>query len=182
VKRALHVERRYPHPVERVWRALTDARLIAAWLMKNDFSPVVGHRFTLRTDPGPGFDGVVHCEVLEIEAPRRMRWSWRGGPIDTVVTFTLTPVSLGAIEGTRLEVVQTGFEGLGPVLVSVILGSGNRAIYGRKLPAVLDRIARGEADTTEPPAAEKARGLWWWLARAFAPVLRRGEARRRGRG
>ena len=29
------------------------------WLMDNDFEPVVGHRFTFRTEPTRGFDGIV---------------------------------------------------------------------------------------------------------------------------
>lgn len=71
MKRDLRVQRDYPHPPELVWRALTEPALISRWLMDNDFSPELGHRFTLRTDPAPGFDGIVHCEVLDLEAPRR---------------------------------------------------------------------------------------------------------------
>jgi uncharacterized protein YndB with AHSA1/START domain len=176
VKRSLHVAREYPHPPELVWRALTEPELIGAWLMKTDFVPALGHRFTLRTDPAPGFDGVVHCEVLELDAPRRMRWRWRGGPLDTEVAFTLSSVAVGAVEGTRLEVEHTGFEGLAPVLVSFILGAGNRRIYGRRLPAVLDRLARGGEAR---PAESHRKGLWWALAQLFSPVLRRGEKRAR---
>ncbi len=29
----------YPHPPERVWKALTDRRVLAAWMMENDFEP-----------------------------------------------------------------------------------------------------------------------------------------------
>ncbi|MBM0229124.1 SRPBCC domain-containing protein [Micromonospora sp. ATA51] len=81
------------HPPAKVWRALTDSDLLARWLMPNDFRPLPGHRFTFHTQPRPGqgFDGVVHCEVLEIDPPRRLRWAWRGGRLDTVVTWTLAP-------------------------------------------------------------------------------------------
>jgi uncharacterized protein YndB with AHSA1/START domain len=68
-----------PHPPERVWRALTDAEALARWLMPNDFAPKVGHAFTMQTKPGPGFDAVVRCEVLELDAPRVMVWRWQGG-------------------------------------------------------------------------------------------------------
>jgi uncharacterized protein YndB with AHSA1/START domain len=173
VKRTLRIGRDYPHPPELVWRVLTEPALIAEWLMQNDFAPEVGRRFTLRTDPAPGFDGVVHCQVLELEPPRRMRWGWRGGPIDTVVSFTLSPVGAGAREGTRLEVEQSGFEGLAPVLVSFILGAGNRRIYGRRIPALLDRLAGG-APAALPP---HGRGLWWVLGQLFAPILRRARPR-----
>ena len=59
----------YPHPVDRVWAALTSSEALAAWLMPNDFEPVVGHRFTFRTKPAAGFDGMVRCEVLELDPP-----------------------------------------------------------------------------------------------------------------
>jgi uncharacterized protein YndB with AHSA1/START domain len=54
--RDVRLERVYLHPPELVWRALTDREVLAEWLMPNDFAPVVGHTFTMRTDPGPGFD------------------------------------------------------------------------------------------------------------------------------
>jgi uncharacterized protein YndB with AHSA1/START domain len=54
------VEREIPFPPEKIWRALTQPHLIEEWLMKNDFKPVVGHRFNLRGDWG----GVLDCEVL----------------------------------------------------------------------------------------------------------------------
>ena len=47
----------------KIWRALTQPHLIEEWLMKNDFKPVVGHRFNLRGDWG----GVLDCEVLAVE-------------------------------------------------------------------------------------------------------------------
>ncbi len=46
------VEREMPYPPEKIWRALTQPHLIAEWLMKADFKPALGHRFTLRADWG----------------------------------------------------------------------------------------------------------------------------------
>ena len=48
--RSVVVEREIPHPPEKIWRALTQPHLIEEWLMKNDFKPVVDHRFSLRAD------------------------------------------------------------------------------------------------------------------------------------
>ena len=45
--RSVIVERQIPHPPEKIWRALTQPHLMEEWLMKNDFKPVVGHRFNL---------------------------------------------------------------------------------------------------------------------------------------
>lgn len=46
--RPVVVEREIADPGARIWRALTEQRLIAEWLMRSDFSPVVDHRFSLR--------------------------------------------------------------------------------------------------------------------------------------
>jgi uncharacterized protein YndB with AHSA1/START domain len=100
-----------PHPPAKVWRALTEPELLVAWLMSNDMRPLVGHKFTFKAQPMPWWDGVVHCEVLELEPHKRLRYSWRSGPesspLDTVVTWTLTPTPSG---GTRLALEQTGFQ------------------------------------------------------------------------
>jgi uncharacterized protein YndB with AHSA1/START domain len=74
--------------------------------MPNNIKPQVGHRFTFTTAPAPGFDGIVHCEILEAETNQRLVYTWRGGPIDTIVTWTLEPEAAG---GTRLHLVQDGF-------------------------------------------------------------------------
>ena len=105
--RSVVVERDLAWPPERVWRALTQPHLIEAWLMKNDFSPDIGHRFTLRGDWG----GVLDCEVLAVEPNRRLTYSWNHAHEDpafdlqSVVTFTLAPTP----SGTHLRVEQTGF-------------------------------------------------------------------------
>lgn len=129
----LRVDRTYPHPRALLWRALVERDLLARWLMPNDFEPVVGHEFTFRTEPGPGFDGIVRCRVLEIEEGRRLVLSWAGGPIDTRITFTLSDASAGC----RLVVEQTGFKGVRAWIVARILAIGSRTIYGKRLPAVL---------------------------------------------
>ncbi len=97
-----------PHRPEAVWRALTDSDVLAEWLMPNDFVPRVGHRFTFRTQPLPqfGFDGVVHCEVLECDAPSRLAYSWAGGSLDTRVTYRLEPEG----DGTRVHFEHSGFD------------------------------------------------------------------------
>ena len=105
--RAIEVDYDLAYPPEKVWRTLTEPDLLAKWLMPNDIAPRVGHRFTFQTDPVPaaGFDGVVHCEVLVVEKNRRISYAWRGGQIDTVVTWTLTATATG----TRLHLEHAGF-------------------------------------------------------------------------
>jgi uncharacterized protein YndB with AHSA1/START domain len=98
----------YPHPRARVWRALTDPAALAEWLMPNDFQARLGHRFTLQTDPVPPyFDGIVRCEVTELDPPRRLAYTWIGGPgVETLVSYRLEPEG----DGTRLFFEQSGFD------------------------------------------------------------------------
>ena len=94
------VEREIPYPPEKIWRALTQPHLLAEWLMKNDFMPVVGHRFDFSGDWGS-----VGCEVLEVEPNRTLAYSWAGMGLESVVTWTLTPTA----KGTHLRMEQAGF-------------------------------------------------------------------------
>jgi uncharacterized protein YndB with AHSA1/START domain len=103
--RSVIVEKEFPQPPEKIWRALTEKSLIEQWLMKNDFEPVTGHSFTLRMDPVKGWNGVIDCEVLAIEPPRVLVYSWGTLGLGSVVTFTLTPTD----SGTHVRVEQSGF-------------------------------------------------------------------------
>jgi uncharacterized protein YndB with AHSA1/START domain len=106
--RTVVIEREFSHPPEKLWRALTQPHLIEEWLMKNDFSPVVGHRFNLRGEWG----GVLDCEVLVIEPNRTLSYTWDFAHDDaafnlkSVVTFTLIPTGAG----THLRMEQSGFK------------------------------------------------------------------------
>ncbi|BFH68313.1 MAG: SRPBCC domain-containing protein [Paenibacillus dendritiformis] len=69
-------------PIQKVWDVVSTAEGIASWFMDNDFEPKTGHEFHIQSPFGPS-----PCQVLEIEAPRRLSFSW-----DTegwVVTFLL---------------------------------------------------------------------------------------------
>jgi uncharacterized protein YndB with AHSA1/START domain len=96
-----------PHAPEKVWRALTDPALLSEWLLPVlDLKLEPGAAFTLKTDPHPGWDGTVDCQLVEIEPLRKLSYTWRVPFLDTVVTFTLTPTA----SGTRLTLVQSGFK------------------------------------------------------------------------
>lgn len=133
----------YPHPIWTVWRALTTSEALAQWLMPNDFVAEVGHRFTFQTQPQDGWSGIVHCQVVELNAPYRIAYTWQGGPQlpNTLVTFTLE----AADQQTRLRLEHTGFAAGGPMGLSVrdILNSGwGSNLLRGALPALLDKWAR----------------------------------------
>ncbi|HKD00817.1 MAG TPA: SRPBCC domain-containing protein [Terriglobales bacterium] len=77
MKNDLRFEAVYPYSPERVWRALTDPVELGQWLMPNDFEARLGHKFQFKTRPVPGFDGIVNCEVTELDVPRRLEYKWR---------------------------------------------------------------------------------------------------------
>jgi uncharacterized protein YndB with AHSA1/START domain len=103
--RSLVIEREMPHPQEKIWRALTEGQLIEEWLMKNDFKPVVGHRFQFRSTPVQGWNGIIDSEVLEVEPTSRLSYGWASMGLESVVTWTLTPTK----DGTHVRMEQTGF-------------------------------------------------------------------------
>ena len=140
MRRNVVMERVYPYSPEEVWAALSDSEAISQWLMKNDFQPYVGHRFEFHADPQWGWDGIVRCEVITVDKPRRLAYSWQGGPMKrpTTVTWILQPVA----EGTRLRLEHNGFEGLAGVSLSFMLGSGWGRMMREILPAVIEKLAK----------------------------------------
>jgi uncharacterized protein YndB with AHSA1/START domain len=109
------VDEVFPHAPETIWKTLTTGELMARWMMEpTGFEPVEGKRFTFRTSPAGAWDGVIHCQVLEVLPNQRFAYAWKGGheanagygsPLDTVVTWILSRVE----NGTRLRLVHSGF-------------------------------------------------------------------------
>ena len=111
ITRAVVVERRVPHSLDKVWRALTQAPLLEDWLMANDFEPRVGHRFTFRMPGMPGWNGVTDCEVLSVVPNEELSYTWNASGeeaatgIRTVVKWTLEAFDGGVL----LRMEQSGF-------------------------------------------------------------------------
>ena len=115
--RDIIVEEVFPHAPEVVWKTLTAPELMSRWLPMPSagFDAAPGKRFTYQTTPAGEWDGVIHCQVVEVVPNERLVYSWRGGHesniegygarLDAVVTFTLTKVS----NGTRVRLVHSGF-------------------------------------------------------------------------
>lgn len=135
----------FPHSPAAVWECLTDQEAIAEWLMKNDFKPVVGHKFNFHTKPIPkmDFDGIVYGEVLEVAPQRRLVYSWKGGPgpgvitLDTVLTWTIVPRE----NGTELRLEHSGFKGFKNYLSSLFMGAGWNGRIRKRLASLLNEKA-----------------------------------------
>ena len=69
----------FPHAPEAIWKLLTTGALIDRWLMKSTgFAAVEGTRFTLQTTPAGAWDGLIHCQVLEVIPNERIVYNWNG--------------------------------------------------------------------------------------------------------
>jgi uncharacterized protein YndB with AHSA1/START domain len=98
-RRTLEFVRTYPHPIERVWRAITDSAELARWFIpttKWDFREGGAYRF---------HDDDFAGEITTIDAPRFVRFGSRSAPgqeSGSFFQYELTPVD----GGTRLRFIQ----------------------------------------------------------------------------
>lgn len=160
------------HPVELVWRALTEPALLTAWFMPVYVEPRPGAR--LRLDPGDlaGLDGPIDVDVTEVAAPRTLVMQWRTTQMRTIVAWRVAP----AADGSRLTITQQGFLGPNGLRRQRALRATYALLFGRRLPAVLDGLAAGgplpalvRGPTPRPePAAPPAPRL---RSRITSPVM-----------
>lgn len=99
----LSLDFQFNNPINKVWDALTDSETLAKWIMENDFKPIVGHKCQFRN---PQWNLIVDSEVLVVDEPNKLSYTWLGGPINTIVTWTLREEN----GTTYLHLEQTGFE------------------------------------------------------------------------
>ena len=109
-------ERRLPHRPERVWRALTDAKELAAWfpaLVEGDCERGAALRFVFRDGQEPSTEGKVteHAppRLLEYTMGREtLRWELSPIPEGTLLVFTTevkiasAPANDNALEACRM--------------------------------------------------------------------------------
>jgi uncharacterized protein YndB with AHSA1/START domain len=106
MKADVSLDYQFTNSIEQVWNALTDSDTLAKWIMENDFKPVVGHKFQFRTEPNEWWNGIVDCEVLVVDEPNKLSYTWVSAGENTTVTWTLEEGSDGTI---HLHFAQTGF-------------------------------------------------------------------------
>ena len=106
-------------PRSRVWRALSDVREFSAWFLTN-FEGEFAEGATVRGRPtNPGYEHLtIELRIERMEPERCFSFRWHPYEVDpskdssaeptTLVEFTLEDVP----EGTRLTVVESGFDAL----------------------------------------------------------------------
>ena len=84
-------------PPEEVWKSLTDPKVLADWLMPNDFVAEVGRAFKFVPDHVTPWDGDVECHVLQIVPLQKMVWSWKTNGMNrpSRIEFVLVPKRSG---------------------------------------------------------------------------------------
>ena len=136
------VTREYPYPIDEVWQVLTDPGYVAQWTTTGrggrpeGFAAITGTKFRFVARPVMGWAGVVYCEVMEVDAPRSMRYTWKGEEDSddvTDITYLLEPVP----GGTRFTWQHTGFTGAGGFAMSKLLGNVRRKMLSDGVPPVL---------------------------------------------
>jgi uncharacterized protein YndB with AHSA1/START domain len=93
-------------PIHRVWRAIATSEGLSAWLMKNNFQPELGFEFTFQAKPMKDWDGVVHCKVMELNAPNSIGFTWCGNNMEQYVAFKLVELDK---DKTQFTLVHSGW-------------------------------------------------------------------------
>lgn len=137
-------------PIERVWHALTDPATLSKWVFFEplDFQPVAGHKFQLRAQAGPGWDGIIDgLRGAGGEPARRRSYTWVGGPsthvVHTTLTWTLTETQNGGTR-TRLHLEQSGFESAAKQAIGEAHYGWQRMLEQLQNLLVSDHRSRGE--------------------------------------
>lgn len=170
LERTIRIKKFYPYPKELVWQALTNSKLLGTWFMENDLEPRLNHEFTFRMDPQKGWDGITYCQITRLEPMKQIAFTYQGEAtaektlacagirtetadkaakeiftrLDTVLSFKLEPTC----GGTLLYLEHSGFESLKLVLISFVFGMGWKKQLGKKLPLVLEKLAKKDESLT----------------------------------
>lgn len=141
MQQTLTLEIIYPYPPERVWHALTDQQTLTRWMMDNDFELLLGHRFQFQDRSLPGLETVIDCEVITINAPQRLVYTWKDCWMDrpSLVTWILVPVE----GGTHLKLHHSGLATTKTALVASPVSQLTES-FGQ------DPIAHAVLDYTRP--------------------------------
>jgi uncharacterized protein YndB with AHSA1/START domain len=117
-------------PLERVWRAVSDAKEFGSWFgveFDAPFAPgahMKGRIVPTKVDPEvakaqkPYEGATFEITIDRIEPQRRLSFRWHPFAVDQGVDYSAEPTTLVVFEleevegGTRLTITESGFEGI----------------------------------------------------------------------
>ncbi|WP_374008376.1 SRPBCC domain-containing protein [Leifsonia sp. LS-T14] len=141
------VVRDYPYPIDEVWAVVTDPEQVAQWTTTGrggrpeGFAAVPGTRFRFVGKPTIGWAGVVYCEVIDVDAPRSLRYTWKGDQ-DTDDVTEVTYLLEQTPTGTRFTWHHTGFTGVGGFAMAKLLEKVRTKMLTDGIPPVLEAYHR----------------------------------------
>ncbi|HZU77895.1 MAG TPA: SRPBCC family protein [Dehalococcoidia bacterium] len=153
-----HYERRLPHPVEVVWKAITDPERMAGWLgHRPEIDLRVGGQYVSYHGTG---DRVVD-RILRLEPPRLFEHTfWEQVNPTAVVTWKLEPTA----DGCLLTLTHAlGLSDIRTASTTVARGDGFLLIVSRNAAGwhrLLDKLAAaldGRSDAWSPEQQEALR-------------------------
>jgi uncharacterized protein YndB with AHSA1/START domain len=114
--------------VDRVWRALTDPAEFGEWFRVKLEDPFVPGQDVRGRITYPGYEHIVWAaRVVTMEKPTLFSFSWHPYAIDPNVDYSQEPPTLvefrlePAGQGTRLSIVESGFDALPPDRMPIAL-------------------------------------------------------------
>lgn len=141
------IVRDYPYPIEEVWAVLTEPEQVARWTTTGQggrpegFAAVPGTRFRFVGKPTMGWAGVVYCEVIAVDAPHSLHYTWKGDE-DTDDVTDVTYLLEETPDGTRFTWHHSGFTGVGGFAMSKLLGNVRKKMLTDGVPRVLEAYHR----------------------------------------
>lgn len=136
MKKTVRKRRYYEASQDAIWEAITDSVALSSWFMEADFKPEVGYRFTFKDKPQGGWDGLLHGEVLKVDQPVQLEYTWAGSQMTSITIVKWQLRSQG--QGTMLELEHSGFDGFRNVVIGLFHQLGWNK-YFNQLAEHLDR-------------------------------------------
>ncbi|WP_075344024.1 SRPBCC family protein [Tenacibaculum agarivorans] len=103
MKDTITKEKLFKHPIEDIWKAISEGKKISEWFLNADFKPIVGYQYTFSSKEEDCSE--IKGEVKKA-SPYELVYTWivSGTSIETTVTWLLEPIQ----NGTKLTLTHTG--------------------------------------------------------------------------